>query len=173
MKGIVKGVILLAILAIPVVIYVFLKLFGSNEFSIPVYYAQGVKAPFHECVYKGVPYVVNTGRYKGEKANVTVFFRENNTFQANDLTNIQRRLVAVFPDDFTFTPFGLRPQEIGEITVLDSMEFKRSMHCDFVTDTLNQFILHDRNGVIRGYYSTDLAEVDRLIVETKILLEDE
>lgn len=173
MKGIVKGIILLAILAIPVVIYVFLKLFGNNEFSIPVYYAQGVKAPFTECVYKGVPYAVNTSRYKGEKANVTVFFHENNTFRSTDLNNIQRRLVSVFPNDFAFTPFGLSPADRGEITVLDSTEFRRSMHCDFVTDTLNQFILHDKNGAIRGYYSTDLAEVDRLIVETKILLEDE
>ena len=173
MKGFLKGVFLIAILAIPVVIYVFLKLFGKNEFSIPVYYENGVEVSFPGCNFNVVPHTLDIDPSKIQQANVTVFFQRGEGFQATDLYNIERRLKAVFPENFTFSAYGLGAQEVGNFTVLDSLEFKRSMHCDFVTDTVNQFILHDGKGLIRGYYHTDLEEVDRLIVETKIVLEDE
>ncbi len=171
-KGL-KITFLIATLAIPVIIFVFLKLYGENKFSIPVYYEDGVQVLFTECDFDDSPYTVAVGRSNDRRANVTVFFEQKAAFGTTDLRNITTRLRSLFPNDLTFNAFGSSGVDTAGLTPLDSAGFKKMMHCDFVTDTVNQFILHDHKGRIRGYYETDLDEVDRLIVEIKILLENE
>lgn len=41
--------VLVCILLIPVLIFVFLKSFGNNEYDLPVYFEKGVDNPFREC----------------------------------------------------------------------------------------------------------------------------
>jgi len=51
MKGLrlLQGLVLVCILLIPVLIFTFLKSFGTNEYELPVYFEKGVENPFQEC----------------------------------------------------------------------------------------------------------------------------
>ncbi|MHA7130041.1 SCO family protein [Algoriphagus namhaensis] len=51
MRGlrILQGMVLVCILLIPVLIFMFLKSFGTNEYDLPVYFEKGVDNPFQEC----------------------------------------------------------------------------------------------------------------------------
>ncbi|MEM7106758.1 MAG: hypothetical protein AAF519_00935 [Bacteroidota bacterium] len=165
-KRIFQFSLLLAILAIPVLIFLFLKTFGKNQFSIPYYHTQGVRLPFSGCDYPKDTFHVHLSSQNSKRANVTLFFGQDAEFTSSDLENVRTRLKALFSKDMSFVAHNHN-------AALDSASLKKLMNCGFVTDTVNQFILHDQKGRIRGYYNTDRKEVDRLIVEIKILLENE
>ena len=46
---ILQGFVLACILLIPVLIFMFLKGFGTNEYDLPIYFQNGVDNPFREC----------------------------------------------------------------------------------------------------------------------------
>jgi protein SCO1 len=54
MKGIriLQGLILLCILMVPILIFVFLKTFGVNQYDIPILFESGVENPFGECDFE-------------------------------------------------------------------------------------------------------------------------
>jgi protein SCO1 len=49
MKWIFKAGLLVSLLALPVLIYVFLQLFGQNYYELPVYYEEGISNPPSAC----------------------------------------------------------------------------------------------------------------------------
>ena len=51
MKGlrILQGLVLVCILLVPVLIFMFLKSFGTNTYDIPIFFEKGVDNPFLEC----------------------------------------------------------------------------------------------------------------------------
>ena len=54
---------------------------------------------------------------------------------------------------------------------MNSNEHRQLLHCGFVADSDYQLVLVDQLSRIRGYYpAEDWEEVDRLILEIKILL---
>lgn len=44
-----QGMVLVCILLVPILIFLFLKGFGSNTYDIPIFYEKGVDNPFMEC----------------------------------------------------------------------------------------------------------------------------
>ncbi|MCM0059415.1 MAG: SCO family protein [Algoriphagus sp.] len=46
---ILQGLVLVCILMIPVLIFLFLKGFGKNEYDLPIFFQTGVDNPFQEC----------------------------------------------------------------------------------------------------------------------------
>lgn len=46
---ILQGFVLLCILLIPILIFLFLKGFGKNEYDLPIFFKNGVDNPFQEC----------------------------------------------------------------------------------------------------------------------------
>jgi protein SCO1/2 len=54
MKGlrILQGLVLVCILLIPVLVFMFLRGFGKNEYDLPIYFQNGVDNPFLECPVK-------------------------------------------------------------------------------------------------------------------------
>ncbi|TRX61738.1 hypothetical protein FNH22_02875 [Fulvivirga sp. M361] len=173
MKKVVQAIFLLLILIVPVVIFLFLKTFGDNKFFVPVYHQDGVTARFDDCDFAEGTFTVPLNNKNNQKANITVFFEETADFTSQELVNISKRLKATFSKHISFNAFGEASSEQGEMIKSEQSELKKRMHCNFATDTLNQFILHDQKGYIRGYYNNDLDEIDRLIVEIKIVLENE
>lgn len=173
MKRAVKIIFLLAILAVPVVIFLFLKTFGENKYAVPVYHHEGVLADFPECDFNEGAFTVPLNNKNNQKANITVFFKETDNFSSQDLFNNFNRLKATFTQDVSFNAFGKTAAKNDNVVASDADDLRRRMRCHFATDTMNQFVLHDQKGYIRGYYGTELDEVDRLIVEIKIILENE
>ncbi len=51
--------ILIIILAVPVLIYLFLKGFGENEFSVPVFYTEGIDPDSFNCGVTDQQHIVN------------------------------------------------------------------------------------------------------------------
>ena len=46
---ILQGLVLVCILLIPILIFLFLKTFGNNEYELPIFFQSGVDNPFQEC----------------------------------------------------------------------------------------------------------------------------
>ena len=46
---ILQGMVLVCILLVPIMIFLFLKGFGSNTYDIPIFYEKGVDNPYLEC----------------------------------------------------------------------------------------------------------------------------
>ncbi|TNF43147.1 MAG: SCO family protein, partial [Cytophagales bacterium] len=44
-----QGMVLVCILLIPLLIFLFLRGFGKNEYDLPIYFQTGVDNPFQEC----------------------------------------------------------------------------------------------------------------------------
>ncbi|GMQ24752.1 hypothetical protein Aoki45_14340 [Algoriphagus sp. oki45] len=44
-----QGMVLVCILLIPLLIFLFLRGFGKNEYDLPIYFENGVENPFQEC----------------------------------------------------------------------------------------------------------------------------
>lgn len=47
-----KAILLVIVLVVPALIFIFLKLFGENQYDLPVYYENGVDTSFTDCEFK-------------------------------------------------------------------------------------------------------------------------
>jgi protein SCO1 len=219
MKGLrfLQGIlILMGVLIIPILIILFLKVFGQNNYEIPVFYETGVENPFQECNFienethvipefslisqTGLP--VSRSDMSGKFTIVDFFFtscpsicpvmssemeRVKNVF----LDNQDVQIFSISIDPEYDTPEVLKeyaerhdaPSNQWFFLTGDKNQIYELARCGFILPTLHggnepddfvhsdKFILVDQLGRIRGYYSgTNKEEVDRLILETKILL---
>jgi protein SCO1 len=219
MKGLrlLQGVlILMGLLLIPVLIILFLKVFGKNNYEIPVFYETGVDNPFRECEFEeNVQHLIPEFKLishlgdsvdrqvmQGKITIVDFFFtscpsicpimssemeRVNNVF----LGTQEVQILSISIDPEFDTPEVLKDyadrHDAKEKKWLflsgEKNEIYNLARCGFILPTMHggaipddfvhsdKFVLVDDLGRIRGYYSgTNKDEVDRLIVETKILL---
>ncbi|MDN4165170.1 SCO family protein [Cytophagales bacterium LB-30] len=216
MQKTIKGLFLITILAIPVLIFLFLKFFGSNKFEIPVYYTQGVESSFTECNFGKEQHVIppfnllaHTGASITEShldGNITVvdfFFTTCPSIcpiMSTSLTRVQDafedkgvQLVSfsVDPENDSIEAlqayakrFDAKP-DMWTFVTGSKPDIYRLARCGFILPVIDgdgspedfihsdKLILIDKQRRIRGYYSgTDTEDVDRLIVELKILLEE-
>lgn len=182
MKKLPKILALVSILVIPLLIAVFLKIFGNNEFDIPVYYETGTSHPFKECADFGNEHFfakeLLLDKTQSDNISLLIFFEEDENFSVNQLTNILSRIQDTFGEKPVETIlYGKQNSDnqndnLDKFISLTENEFINKMHCQAVTDTVNQFILVDKTARVRGYYGVELDEVDRMIVEAKILLDE-
>lgn len=217
MKGlrILQGFVLLCILLIPIVIIVFLKTFGSNQYDIPILFQNGVEDPFLECNYPdSVQHLIpdftftshrglQVGRSEMEgKITIVDFFFTSCPSICPLMSSEMERVDDAFKDNPFVQIYSISiDPEFDTQEVLDSYAQKhlasfkwhflsgdkettyQLARCGFILPTFDgygvpedfvhsdKFVLIDEFGRIRGYYSgTTREEVDRLILETKILL---
>jgi len=166
-----KGIFLTATLLIPVVIFLFLKFFGENKFDIPIYYQEGVPHAFNACEFtNGIQYQISDPSVTGPRAYV--FIEDNKGF--NQVKNIEQRInQSVDNLDIKIYTSDSSKMVNDKAQFLPDNEFLSKLRCVFASDTLDQFILVDSKKRIRGYYRFDREEVDRFIVESKILVDNE
>jgi hypothetical protein len=152
-----KYLLLFLALALPGLIYVFLKSFGSNEFEVPALYQAGTMAAPAGCdgLYT-VPYQVPDSTLKslGCKAGLlsVIVFRAQTT----------RGVISRVRDEFSGS-------EISLVEVPDSLAARAG--CSLVLPPLANVVVVDVERRIRGHYAAaDLDEADRLILEIKIIL---
>ncbi|MBT1705243.1 hypothetical protein [Chryseosolibacter indicus] len=156
-----KLIFLFVALLLPVLIFVFLRIFGKNQFEVPLIFEEGVTDVPSECNFEYTsPYVlpdslVNKLSIAENKLTILTFARE---------TQALRRVVEGLNDD-------------GRITMLNgnALGFKNEnlvKNCVLLLKSPNDVVLFDGQKQIRGYYdSRDRDELDRLEAELKILLE--
>jgi len=147
-------------LLLPVVVFLFLKSFGRNEFSVPPLHQDSIPELASDCHYKyELPYRVPD--------SVMTLFAGNT-----------RDSIYVLFFDSTAAPaigrveseFRGEPVTITEGTSLGSHE-DLIRKCILLLDEPASVVLVDHKKRIRGYYDPhDREDMDRLIVEMKIIL---
>jgi hypothetical protein len=156
-----KSTYLLLALILPIGVFVFLRIFGKNEFTIPIYYEQGVTEVKPACSYTyPVPYTIpDSIMQRVGVVEKTVVLLVADT-SAEVLVGLKRLEEEFGSDDFKIITPAV------EIASLDHW-----YSCFFFLERPWSAILIDPEKRIRGYYSPNTREeVDRLIVEMKILL---
>lgn len=154
---------LAAALALPVAIFLFLKFFGKNEFAVEPLYQTSVPSAGCDYAYQ-VPYVVPDSiramLSPGAMLGVVVFQDGEKSSTADRLI---KRLEALFPGD------PVSYHKVGENVSTDG--FTTLRECVFFLADNASVTIVDRDGRIRGQYEgASMEDVDRMIVEMKIML---
>ena len=157
-----KLVFLLLALILPVGIFIFLKVFGRNEFHVPVMHEKTAEVPL-DCGFEySAPYLIHDSVATLLKINhadslYVIYFQPS--------LSVQVKRVSV---EFAGDPIGIvSPGELSALNV-DQENFWK---CVLLMPSAHSVALIDHRRRIRGYYDgTDRDDIDRLIVEMKIIL---
>lgn len=163
-----KSIYLIIALVLPVAIFVFLKLTGKNQFDIPIYYESGIDSLSSVCGHDySRPYtlpdsILNKVGWKEKGCSIFLLGKSNEL----EL----KRLTDVFSlEDFSCYFINNETKKSG--IQLSLSDFRNWKNCFFVAKEKSNLVLMDKQKRIRGYYSIgSREEMDRLIVEMKILL---
>lgn len=157
-----KLIFLFLALLFPVAIFVFLKLFGRNEFNVPVLHEEGkIDAPAHCDFVYSAPYrladsVVSALRLNATDSLFVVYF-DSSLETAIDRVAVEFKWAPVY----IAAPGSFSPE--ANLTTI--------RECALLMKVPASVVLLDHQRRIRGYYDgADRDEVDRLIVEMKIIL---
>jgi len=141
---------------LPILVFIFLKMFGKNEFEIPVYYSEGVTREIPGCKSYPAPYVLsdsalNAWGWTGAKATLIVLNEKG-------IENHLARIADLFePGDYATLNVKDAPYEVKT--------------CMLLAGDTSRVVLIDDKKQIRGYYTpTYDKERSRLGVEIRILL---
>lgn len=190
-----KSVFLFLLIALPVLIFLFLKFFGRNEFTIPIYYEKGLGDSLSTpCLEKSkAQYVVKNPLVEEGKINIVHFERLDGPVLKTRLEELSR-VQDVFYNDQEIelttylngasigakeiTDYNRRIQfkeEFWNIAELDSTQWANLKYCGVAMTNLdNRVVLVDQLNRIRGYYNIiEREETDRLILELRILKTEE
>jgi hypothetical protein len=171
-----KSILLFLALVLPVLVFVFLRFFGKNQFKIPVYYELDDGSLPQDCgsAYS-FPYAVPKDSVVANTNGYVIFFleglsaveKEESRFQ---LTRIANEVTRPVPLIFISTDSYL-PGSGNQVVMIDSASYQRKKQCVYLCRQ-NRLVLVDKDQRIRGYYKdASSKEVDRLIMELMILLE--
>lgn len=157
-----KTLFLFFALVLPVAVFLFLRIFGRNEFQVPVLHEKGdiqasADCPFTYSTPYHVPDSVFTRLGLDGRDSLYVFY-----FDPSVKTAMHRILVA-----FEGAPVRLVAPEV--MAAHGDPEFFR--RCMLLMEADTSVAVVDYRNRIRGYYlGSDRDEVDRLMVEMKIIL---
>jgi protein SCO1/2 len=194
---------LVLILLIPAAIYIFLRTFGHNEFSIPIYNADGEIEPVvieteHLDGHHVVSYdiLLDSSPMAREQFinKIVILSIEVSGGEFTQGTYQTNRIAGKFAVDESVYIIRIMPDDIKEYredeeygvdygNKISNLKIGSEYLEDFCNTqlglsleprgslSLNRLILLDRKSRIRGYYNPDdFDDVDRLILEVKILL---
>ena len=154
-----KKVILIIGLLFPIGVFVFLRFFGKNEFTIPVYYESGIEEVPTDCIRNyQVPYQVS------DSLLINFGWTGKDVLIVTDTTQSVRKGLMRLDEELS--------SEIQTIFLTGENDYLNEIFtCDLFLQKPWTTVLLDDQRRIRGYYDpTSREEVDRLIVELKILL---
>jgi hypothetical protein len=161
MKG-KKIVFLILALLLPVTIFVFLKLFGRNEFQVPVLHENNIPHTADHCNFTySIPYRVADSVISAldpEKNDSVYVFNFD-----SQIEDAMQRLSVEFRDD----PVKI----VNSADLPPKFEPRLLRGCILLMHPDTAVAIVDSKNRIRGYYdANDRDEVDRMIVEIKIIL---
>ncbi len=156
-----KNLFLSLALILPILVFLFLKFFGKNKFEIPIFHQTKIES-VADCDLKyQLPYTVADSiltslHCDGKRATLILFKPldgENDLRFKEEIEQSKLQIVSI--DDSL------------------SVDFKKGLSCVFLLPVKENAILVDEQRRIRGYYHMDSREeMDRLLVELKILFNE-
>lgn len=158
-----KVFFLLFALIVPVLVFIFLKFFGKNEFVVePLYQTSESKLPAG-CSGIKLPYFISDSVYSFlkqgyETDSLLIILYEN---KAKDLNASNAQLIRLQESFKLGAELGLKRISMAE----------KSIECGLLLQSSHDLVLVDSRKRIRGQYnSNDRDEVDRLMIELDIIL---
>lgn len=175
-----KPILLILALLLPVSIFLFLHFFGKNEFEIPVYYQSDVEGIPRDCqINYSFPYKIENDQIGLGDENTLVFFASG--LSLNELKEAKFQLDRIHDEFGSNTPKlvyvisssdTLTIPQLPDATVLSLENYDLTRHCIFLAME-NRIVLVDSQKQIRGLYAdARLKQVDRIILELKILFKE-
>ena len=170
-----KWLYLFLALALPGLIFVFLKKFGKNEFALPVYFEKGIVADSLCGFSSNTVYQVpdsTIAKYFSWKsgARVVVVY----PFVKDDLSEVERIGSKYSKEELEMALLsGIpnNPHSTLPVQFLDYNQFGITVHCLFRVQEPWSVVLLDNENKIRGFYDGSRRdEMDRLDLELSILL---
>jgi hypothetical protein len=158
MKSSGKGVYLFLALLLPICVFLFLRFFGKNEFTVePLFYKKGPEAT---CFPISYPYTIPdsvTTRFPMENDSLLLLYFGDRNEESVRQRNRAQQAFATYP--------------IKSVDADNSETSNYRKKCIFLLKEPSDLVLLDRKGTIRGQYvSADREDVDRLITEVTIIL---
>ena len=179
-----KLLVLFFALLLPILIFLFLKSFGKNEFDVPVLFADSVTAPVNCSVYKyPVPYSIPDSVLKQISWNasdtLTIVVFEDGLMKNKHERDIHiervfaefkkepLHLVRVFSEQ---TIPNLKEDRLTEVSLSES-DFRAFHDCTFLLDMYQDAVIIDSRKRIRGQYNLVKREdADRMIMQEMNIL---
>lgn len=157
-----KIIFLILALLVPGLVFVFLKMFGRNEFQVPVLHQESVPERTKNCdVPYRAPYLVADSiiRTLGLNAEDSLYVFNFDAAQGDALNRVS-------------TEFRDHPVTVVDVTSLEGgIEPDFLRRCVLLMHQDSSAAIIDNRRRIRGYYDPrDRDEVDRMILEIKIML---
>lgn len=143
-------------------IFIFLKIFGRNEFQVPVLHEVGTVTAPSDCPFQySSPYriadTVLTSLNVNRNDSLFVFYFDST------LNTAMKRVSVEFA--------AARVQLVSPPDLSDEMDLQLLRECIFLMPPGTSVALLDHRNAIRGYYDgNDRDEIDRLMVEIQIIL---
>ncbi|MDH4057842.1 MAG: hypothetical protein OEU76_03720 [Cyclobacteriaceae bacterium] len=169
-----KIVFLVLALVLPVLIFIFLKFFGKNQFDVAPLFMEGVEL-VDGCLHQ------STGQYKvpapilegmfwtGGDSLILFYFPEN-----EPQSSITRIKEAFGPSEVPIVEIStttVSSQKTTKFVQVQEDSLLLWKKCYLFISKPYDLILVDHQRRIRGFYqSTDREEVDRLLMEASIIL---
>jgi hypothetical protein len=179
-----KPIFLFLALVLPVAVFVFLKFFGKNEFAVPVLFDDGIATPVGcESFRYDVPYsvpdtILAKFSWSSNDSILLVVFSGTTNAEQQEQSIQLNRIFTEFPSD-NFKIILLSETDKTEQSELENVrlipvnwqEESSARSCVFLLKPTDNTVLLDSKKRIRGQYNTaNREEVDRLIMEIKIML---
>ena len=156
-----KSILLFLALILPILIFIFLKFFGKNEFAVPLLYVDKAPTIQEGCLSVAIPYhvpdsILRQLDFKDDSLSLVLFSTPNEESKIQ----LHRVMDEVSKDGIRMVQFP----SLGEKV----MKWKK---CIFFLNEPFDLALVDRSGMIRGQYaSNDRDEIDRLLIEITIII---
>jgi hypothetical protein len=163
MKG-KKIIFLFVALLLPGCIFLFLKIFGKNQFDVePLFQKEAPVLPA-DCTPAQGPFVVPDSLLSFQRQpddSLTIIFFTHEAAMPSQSKKVFQQLVDLYENK--------EPVTVARIDVYNGSD--RPYRCTFAMKGPADIALIDRRGVIRGQYeSSDRDEIDRLKTEITIIL---
>jgi hypothetical protein len=163
MKG-TKIIFLFVALLLPACIFVFLKIFGKNEFAVePMFQTEAPVLPA-KCGAVKAPYIITADKVSSfimaNDSLAIIFFLDETA-----LTSKMQKTLHQLKETYKKDPISIVLERN------DAPDFDLAFDCIFAMKMPKDIVLIDNHGMIRGQYeSTDRDEIDRLKTEITIIL---
>jgi len=175
-----QTIILVLAMVVPIGVFIFLKVFGKNQFAVePLHQAEILNVTADCGVEYNTPYQVPINVLEDLKwtssDSLTLYLLYSEAF---DLTAINNRIskdytvneVKRYVVSLDSTGADKLASELN-ILIKDAVTIEQLKECFFLMDGKVNSVLIDSKRRIRGYYNLELREdADRLLLELKIIL---
>jgi len=156
-----KALFLFLALLLPVCIFIFLRIFGKNEFNVDPLFSVSPPPVLNGCKSASAPYFLHDSVRAqlpfGNDSVLVIAFNGNGDLNAVNQLKRLKEEIANLP--------------VGFLTLPGSARHLLWKHCLFFLQEPQDVVAVDAKGRIRGQYtSADREDIDRLLTELTIIL---